>query len=60
MADRQWFIPGGGQIHEEGTEEYFVPGAGQIAEDQAAVGTNRLLLLNPPGLDGGFGTGLSL
>lgn len=22
--------------------------------------TNRLLLINPPGLDGGFGTGLSL
>lgn len=22
-----------------------------------AAGTNRLLLLNPPGLDGGFGTG---
>ena len=26
----------------------------------AAAGTNRLLLINPPGLDGGFGTGLSL
>ena len=27
---------------------------------EAAVGTNRLLLINPPGLDGGFGMGLSL
>ncbi len=26
----------------------------------AAAATNRLLLINPPGLDGGFGTGLSL
>ncbi len=34
---RQWFIPGFGQIDEEGTEEYFVPGLGQINEDQAAV-----------------------
>ena len=26
----------------------------------AAAATNRLLLINPPGLDGGFGIGLSL
>ena len=26
----------------------------------AAAATNRLLLINPPGLDGGFGVGLSL
>jgi len=34
---RQWFIPGYGQINEEGTEEWFVPGYGQISEDQAAA-----------------------
>ena len=28
--------------------------------DPPAAATNRLLLINPPGLDGGFGTGLSL
>lgn len=32
---------------------FFVPVA-------AVAGTNRLLTINPPGLDGGFGTGLSL
>ena len=39
MADRQWVIPGGGAIHEEGTEEYVLPGVGAIAEDQAAAVT---------------------
>ncbi len=39
MADRQWFVPGVGVIHEEGTKEYMLPGGGVIAEDQAvAVG----------------------
>ena len=38
MADRQWVIPGGGAVHEEGTEEYVLPGVGAIAEDQAAAG----------------------
>lgn len=37
MADRQWVIPGGGAVHEEGTEEYVLPGVGAIAEDQAAA-----------------------
>ncbi len=34
---RQWMIPGGGVIDEDGTEEYFVPGLGVVAEDQAAA-----------------------
>ena len=34
---RQWFIPGHGQIDEDGEEEYFVPSVGVINEDQAAV-----------------------
>lgn len=63
---RQWFIPSGVMplsgvmIDEDGTEEYFIPALGMFNEDQAAAVTNRLLLINPPGLDGGFGTGLSL
>ena len=42
MANRQFFIPGGGVIHEEGEEEYFIPGVGVIAEDQAAVAADAL------------------
>ncbi len=37
MADRQFFIPGGGVIHEEDEEEYFISGLGVITEDQAAA-----------------------
>ena len=36
---RQWVIPGGGAIDEDGEKEYVLPGVGAIAEDQAvAVG----------------------
>jgi len=38
MADRQSIIPGGGVVHETGTEESVIPGVGVIAEDQAAAG----------------------
>ncbi len=31
-----------------------------IAFGAPAGATNRLLMLNPPGLDGGFGTGITL
>ena len=34
MAEKQWFIPGFGQIHEDSDDEWFVPGYGQINEDQ--------------------------
>lgn len=36
------------------------PGGGIVEEQAVAAVANRLLLINPPGLDGGFGTGLSL
>lgn len=35
-------------------------GYGGNALSPAGGTVNRLLLINPPGLDGGFGTGLSL
>ncbi len=34
---RQWLIPGGGFIDEDGGEEYLIPGVGFIAELQAVV-----------------------
>ena len=34
---RQWLIPGGGFVDEDGGEEYLIPGVGFIGEDQAAV-----------------------
>lgn len=43
MADRQWFVPGVGQIHEEGEEEYFLSGGGEIAEDQAVAAAGRIM-----------------
>ncbi len=60
---REWMSPiGGVMVQEDGTEAWMSPiGGFQFQEDQAAAaGTNRLLMINPPGLDGGFGTGLSL
>ena len=46
---------------EDGTKTVILP-SGVFSEDQAAApaATKRLLLINPPGLDGGFGTGISL
>ena len=40
---RQWFLPGGGMIDEDGVEEYFVPSVGYLNEDQAAAGDVSLL-----------------
>ena len=52
MADRQFFIPGGGVIHEEDEEEYFIPGVGVIVEDQAASGRIMSSLAASGGLAG--------
>lgn len=40
---REWVIPGGGSVAEDGTEEYVIPGVGVIAEDQAAVAAGRIM-----------------
>lgn len=57
---RQWMTLAGFVIDEDGKDEYMLPVGFVINEDQAVVVGNRLLLINPPGLDGGFGTGFSL
>ena len=44
---RQWPIPGGGFIDEDGNDEYLIPGVGFIAEDQAAAGSWEMI---PPWL----------
>jgi len=36
---RQWFLPDGGMIDEDGVEEYFVSNVGMLNEDQAAAVT---------------------
>ncbi len=36
------------------------PYASFAGKAAAGPGTNRLLLINPPGLDGGFGTGVTM
>lgn len=35
---RQWVVPEGGYIDEDGTEEFVVPEYGYFNEDQAAAG----------------------
>ncbi len=47
MADRQSIIPGGGAVHETGTEESIIPGVGAINEDQAAVTATPSLVMAP-------------
>ena len=58
---RQYMGLDGVVVNEQGDREYMGLTGVVVKEDIAvAAGTNRLLMINPPGLDGGFGTGLSL
>lgn len=51
-------LPGFGMVVEQATKARMLPGAGMVAETvSVATGTNRLLLINPPGLNGGFASG---
>ena len=51
-------LPGVGTLTEETTNTRMVPGVGMVTETiAAAAGTNRLLMINPPSLDGGFANG---
>jgi hypothetical protein len=59
---RQWFIPGCGQIDEDGDEEWFVPGCGQINEATVVVFTSANLSLNHSGasdIGGAIGAALT-
>ena len=54
---RQWLIPGGGFVDEDGDDEYLIPGDGFINEDQAAgVTTLNRLAATPVGYEAGYKT----
>ena len=47
-------VPGAGVYVATDTKVRLIPGAGVISEAEAAVPTGKLLLINPPGLNGGL------
>lgn len=51
---RQWLIPGGGTINEDGEREYLIPGVGAFKEDQAAAVALRRLAITPIGFEAGY------
>jgi len=51
-------LPGFGMVAETATKARMLPGIGVVAETSADAAT-KLLLLNPPGLDGGLNGGLT-